>query len=222
MFEPIDLEVFQQRTGITRHEFDVPWQSVEKIVSLRDIVQVARLYAMEERYLGKLIRNACLEGDPTEKPYSKCEIRMERKDPHGLVIGQTFVERSKYQSLLESFSDKFNGFLVTKGVAKCTAYIVMGRVADGSFAIAHYIPPIIEENNGQDVVLDGIHRNFLVKSVGTTLETIVLSGVKIPFPCDLQTWAAIRIVDAKPPREERFVNLRREFFRDIKTTGIDG
>lgn len=72
------------------------------------------------------------------------------------------------------------------------------------------------------ISLDGTHRCFLIKSIGTTIETVVIRGVTAPFPCDPQPWSRVRQVDAKPPRPERFVDLRPEFFRDVKHIGIDG
>ena len=39
----------------------------------------------------------------------------------------------------------------------------------------------------------------------------------LPFPADLQSWKTIQLVDAKPPREERFFNLKPELFRDLTT-----
>ena len=223
MFLHIDMEIFEDRVGISRKQLVHFWDHAKKVVSLRDIVRVESVQVKPLDYLRRLLVATCLEGDAAEHPYKNCEIRLVRMDPASLVVGQTFVERGKYQSLLEGFSDIFDGYCVTRGVAKCNALIVLGRDADGVLAIAHYVPPIVEESGDFHFrLLDGVHRNFIVMAVGTTIETIVLCGVKVPFPCQLLRWQSLRLVDQKPPREERFSHLRPELFRDVKFAGIDG
>lgn len=222
MFQPIDLDIFEARTGIGKSDFADAWTSAHSIVSLRDVVSVVKMQAMSRAYLGRLIRNIGMTGMPNEKPYESCEIQLVRMDPESLLIGQTFVERPKYQALLERFSGLFSDFSVTRGIAKCTAYIVLGRLRDGSLGIAHYIPPIVEDNRGQLLLMDGIHRNFLVRAVGTTIEAVVVRGVSVPFPCEPQPWSVIGVVEQKPPTDKRFFGLKPELFRDVKSIGIDG
>lgn len=220
MFTIIPFSDFQERTGIKKagltHNGDV-----EQIISLRQMVTIKNVQVMPFNYLARLLKNAILQGTE-ERPYKNCEITTARMDPNSLQIGQTFVQRDKYREFLEDFQDVFKNFCVTKGVAKCTALITFGETKEGIPSIAHYLPPIVEENNGELCLLDGIHRNFLVKMVGTTLETIIIRKVKHPFPCELQTWSSVKIVDEKPPKEKRFFNLRPELFRDLKIIGING
>ncbi len=221
MFKPISLEEFIKRTGTEPH-FTV---TAQKIVSLRDIQPntITAVQVMPRRYLEGMIRNIVLEGNEQYKPYQNCEISLVRMDPHDLQIGQTFVERKKYQSLLENFGTLLDDkFCVTRGTAKCNALIVFGKIKDGTDAIAHYVPPIIEVSNGIQFLLDGIHRNFLVMRIGTTIESILLKGVSLPLPCEARSWQTIRVVDEKPPRNERFYNLKPELFRNLKHAGIDG
>jgi hypothetical protein len=144
-------------------------------------------------------------------------------DPHDLVIGQTFVERGKYQALLEVFPSLFDGaFCVSRGSAKCNALIVFGQTRTGVPAVAHYLPPFVESSNTSRFLVDGIHRNFLVMRVGTTIESIVIKGVTEPLPCDAVSWGTIKSVDTKPPRGERFHNLEPARFRNLKFVGVDG
>jgi len=175
-------------------------------------------------YLKQLLASVYLEGSPMERPYEKCTITTSRMDPINVAIGQTFIERPKYQAFLENFQESFLDFCVTKGIAKCTALIALGETEDGLLAVAHYLPPIIEKNsvNHELCLLDGMHRNFLVKTVGTTLESIIIEGVQTEFPCELHTWESVSVVQEKPPREKRFFNLKSHLFRDLKAIGIDG
>ena len=224
MFQPIPLEAFETRTGIRRNEWGAGWGAAREIISLRDMIKIVAVAVMPLDYLRRLLESVTLQGNPNEKPYRGCALRRVRMDPDNVLVGQTFVERSKYQAFLEDFQDAFADFCVTKGVAKCTALIALGERVSGSLAVAHYIPPIVEEHQNHErlCLVDGIHRNFLVKMIGTTLETIIVEGVKTPFPCDLHKWNAVQPVAAKPPLEKRFFNLRPELFRDLKAIGIDG
>ncbi len=221
-FTPITLDEFQERTGISRKELASVREDAVSVVSLRDIARAESVQAMPREYLEQLIANVTLAGDTTRKPYERLDIQMLRMDPGGLRVAQTFVERPKYRGIVENVSDLFAGFCVSRGVAKRTASIVRGRTADGTSVIAHYLPPIVEEQGGKFFLLDGTHRCFLIKAIGTTIETITVRGITAPFPCVEQEWSSLRIVDVKPPIAERFVDLRPELFRDLKFVGIDG
>lgn len=220
MFEPIPFDEFRARSGISKSDFLRGWDSVEVITSLREMVIVQSVQVMPFEYLKQLLTRVPLNGEGNHQVYCGCEIHTARVDPSSLIIGQTFVERAKYQSFLEKFQDAFAGFCVTRGVAKCTALIAFGLTHEGRPAIAHYLPPIVEIHN-EWCLLDGIHRNFLVKTVGTTLESIFVRNVTAPFPCGLQEWGKISIVSEKPPRDKRFVNLQPQLFRNLKYIGID-
>lgn len=222
MFTPIPLDDFAARTGIRARALADAWHGAERLVSLRDIATVTALQAMPIAYLEALLRNVTIAGDPNVRPYAACRIDQLRMDPQSLAVGQTFIERGKYRALLEEFPALFAGFSVTRGPAKCTAYVVAGVAKDGSPVIAHYLPPIIEEHGNALVLLDGVHRNFLIGSVGTTIETLVLRGVATPFPADTRGWDAVMPVDEKPPKDQRYFNLRPDLFRDLKHIGIDG
>ncbi|MBU0625608.1 hypothetical protein KKF05_04660 [Patescibacteria group bacterium] len=222
MFNPVNLNEFEQRTGIQRSEFLAHWTEADRFVSLRDLNQVLSIQAMPKPYLCRLLESVTLRGDPTAHPFAGCKIQTMRIDPSSLMVGQTFVERANYGSLIENFRSLFDGFCLTKGFAKLTAQIVLGRTADGSIALAHYLPPIIEQHDTRLLLMDGMHRNFIVLSAGTTIEAIKIHDARHPFPCSPQRWDAVRPVDVKPPKNERFFDLQPELFRDLKSVGIDG
>ncbi len=221
MFEPIGLEDFEGRTGIVPN-FTA---RATKIVSLRDLTHglITSIQVMPKDYLDQLLRSVTLEGNKECRPFAECEISLARMDPNELVVGQTFIQRGKYQGLLEDFGNLLDAsFCVTRGTAKRNAMIVYGQTRNGEEALAHYIPPIIEVTNGAQFLLDGVHRNFLVKQIGTNIESVLLKGVKAPLPCETGCWSDIKIVDTKPPREQRYYNLQPDLFRNLKWIGIDG
>lgn len=219
MLSHLSFNNFTNRTGISQSDLFRGWQEATGIVSLRQL-EVEDLRVMPTAYLKQILQSVTLNGTDTQ-PYLDCEIETGRIDPSLLRIAQTFVERPKYQAMLEKFSALFRNFCVTKGVAKCTALIAYGRTSDGKYAVSHYLPPIVERHQ-EMLLLDGIHRNFLVMTVGTTLESIVIHGVKADFPCTPQRWSKITISEQKPPREERFFNLQPSLFRNLEGVGIDG
>lgn len=222
MFEKIAFSTFRDRTGIDLSRLSHAWADVRSVVSLRDATTIESLQVMPREYLGRLLDSVCLQGDPAKKVYVGSTFRTVHVDPNHLMIGQSFVERGKYQAFLESFEHVFDGFCTSRGVAKCTALIALCRLADGSRAIAHYVPPIIEEHGGKLCLVDGIHRNFLVRTIGATIEAVVVQGVTCPLPYDPQSWERVQVVAEKPAKDKRFFNLQPELFRDLKFTGIDG
>jgi len=223
MFEHVSIKDFEKRTGISSGDLYGEHTNADKIVSLRQMQIVDDLRAMPLEYLKQLLRSVTLNGSIDKKPYYGCNIYTARVDPNTVRIGQTFVQRTKYQDFLEKFQDAFSKFCVTKGIAKCTALIAFGKTEDGSRAIAHYIPPIVETHSGIGwLLLDGVHRNFLVKTVGTTLETVIIEHPNFDFPCKPQSWEKVNIVSEKPSKDKRFFNLNPVLFRNIKSVGIDG
>lgn len=223
MFEPIPIEIFEKRVGkscITGGDFTNGWGNADKIVSLRQVKKVVNIQSMHRDYLRLLLLNVRTQNG--DEVYKDCNFETMRIDPVSLRIGQTFIERPKYRSFIEGFDDVFKDFHITNGIAKLTAMILLCELEDGSYGIAHYLPPIIEKNSGVLCLLDGVHRNFLVKQVGTTLEAIVISGVSVDFPSSLHGWGDVGVVDEKPPPDERFTDLREDLFRNLKVIGIDG
>lgn len=181
------------------------------------------IQAMPRHYLEGVIRSTTLAGNENSRPYKECEIKIVSTDPSDLLIGQTFVQRGKYQTLLENFSNHIDSHAcVPRGIAKKHAMIIFGQTHDGTRVVAHYVPPIIEENNGRRILLDGNHRNYLVMQVGTTIISVVVKGVQAPPPFDPRPWSGITAVDYKPNPAQRFHNLQPDLYRDLKNVGVDG
>lgn len=222
MFKPIRLQEFLERSGVSLDNYGFETAKIKHIISLRDMSEIQVIFPMERRYLEKILfKIQITEGD--KKVYQGCEIKLVRMDPYSLKVGQTFVQRNKYVSILENFKNIFEKFTVSRGLAKLTSMIVIGKDREGNTALAHYLPPIIEMHNSELILMDGIHRNFIGLSLGTTLESIVIENVQIPFPCSARKWDEIKVVETKPEDiKDRFFDLKKDLFRDLKNIGIDG
>jgi hypothetical protein len=225
MFQPVDVDYLRRKAGIdVQKELAVNVGEIKFVVSLRDIIEAQAIHMMSVSYLHRLLKGVTLVGDETERPYANCEIEIGELNPATFGIGQTFVQRDKYQSMIEGCFDTVFRQFAMGGISRFLPMVVTGRTVVGELAIAHYIPPIVEVNgDGRNLhLLDGIHRNFIIKGAGTIVKAILVRGVKIPFPCRTTDWNNIKVVNEKPPKSERFLDLRPELFRDLKAIGIDG
>ncbi len=224
MFEPFPVEVFVERTGIIpAQDLAHAWGSVRVIASLRQLEEIDAIQLMTVDYLNKMLGRVVLAGGNRARVYEGCRFHQMAISPRAAKIGQRFIERKKYQALIENFGAVLGRFSVAGGPANIGAFVAYGRLKDGTKAIAHYIPPIVEMNGGSTwALLDGLHRNFIMERMGSTIPVIAVEGIREPFPCALHGWDEIRPVDEKPPAAERFFDLRPELFRDLKLVGIDG
>ena len=221
--QPIEFEEFLGRTGMTRKTFNFVSRGLKKVVALRDLIHTESVVAMPNDYLTRLLQNVRLVGEEKVWVFKNSPIHCLRTDPSSLFLGQKFVYRKNYISLLENFGDIFQGFCVPRGIAKLTALIVFGKDSNGDYVLAHYLPPIIEIHDGRPILIDGVHRNFIVLNSGTTIESIVIEKADQPFPCSPQPWNEIKVSDQKPEKpEDRFFDLNPALFRDLKSIGIDG
>lgn len=83
-------------------------------------------------------------------------------------------------------------------------------------------PPLAEEILNGVVLFDGIHRNYLCGSIGSTLNTVHISEVDEDLPFSILRWKDAILCNTKPPISERYQGLKKEFFRDLSYVGIDG
>lgn len=224
MFEPIGIEDFKRRTEITgAGELVHPWEHVSRVVSLRSLEKILAIQLMSSIYLEKLLSHVVVEGGNRSRLYEGCKIHIMQANPGVANIGQTFVERRKCRDILENFGGIVDQFATPSGALNIGAFIALGRTKDGETVIAHYLPPIAEMNGETTWKwLDGIHRGWLNRQIGSPIPIIAIEGVKIPFPCAVHPWKDVRPVDEKPPKEERFFDLKPELFRNLKYVGIDG
>lgn len=223
MLTPLPTEVFLQRTGICIRDLEHAWGSARLVVSLRELDSIQAVQLMSRAYRNKLLGSVLLAGDKCSRVYEGCKFETAEVSPRVAKIGQRFVQRGKYQALLEAFNVALRAYGVDAGVARMGAFIAVGKLKDGTQAVAQYLPPIMEMNGGSKwALLDGIHRNFIVDAAGGTISVITVEGVREPFPCQLHSWEEIRVVEEKPSKEERYFGLNERLFRNLEGVGIDG
>ena len=222
--KPLEFNDFLRKTQFSVQDLCFPsFDNIKYVIGLREMREIISVNAMSKKYLSSLLSKIGTAGSFDEKVYENATINFLRIDPHALRLGQKFVYRKNYMSILENFSNIFDAFHVSQGISKLTALIVLGKDNNKNSVMAHYIPPIVEIHNGHLLLMDGVHRNFIVKNSGTTIESIVISNVNVPFPCTTHKWPQIKIATEKPEDiNDRYFDLRQELFRDLKSIGIDG
>jgi hypothetical protein len=198
--------------------------SIRKIMPLRNMVEISSIVPLRKDFLEKIIRGINT-ADKILKPFEFSKIKLVKADPNQLKIGQKFVYRENYQNLLEEMPRIFDKFLLSAGFCDLGALMIFGFDARQSYCLAYYIPPIIEKHEKEMVIMDGIHRNFINKQMGHTLNAILIEDVTVPFPCSLHAWDEIQIMSLKDkPKDinKRYFDLNAKLFRDLKYLGIDG
>lgn len=219
------------------YRFEIPLERIEEtlkysingdlsgydlVIAPRDLICVSNITFMTEKVLEGLIRNIPLRNEQEKVfPYANSEIRVFGREPKGLDLGQTFVSKRKILDIMENLQrGLFEGFVT--GFSKMPPVIIYGEDRERRKAIAFYLPPFVEIHGDYAVLIDGIHRNSICHSAGTTMNSIHISKIGAPLPFDPIPWKQVKFVDEKPPIEERYVNLRKEYFRDLTAIGIDG
>lgn len=222
--KPVLMEDFLRKTGFSLNDLcNIDPSRIKHVIGLREMKEIISMNAMSRGYLNHLLARIGTANSFDKKVYENAKISFARIDPYSLRLGQKFVYRKNYIAIMENFPNLFGDFHVSRGISKLTAFIIIGKDKDGSIALAHYLPPIIEIHDGRLVLLDGVHRNFIVKNSGTTIEAIIIKNINVPFPCAPQKWREVKVIDNKPEKiEDRYFELKPELFRDLKSIGIDG
>lgn len=225
----IDSEEYLKRLGLNRKDFEKQLklprtEEITKIIPLREIREVHSVIPINSELLLYLVKKIqTLDG---QRPFENSSIRQVVVNSNQLKIGQKYVYRENYQQLLENISDIFRNFLGEwGGLGNLGAYFVFGLNKDGCYSMACYIPPIIEVHNSKPLIMDGIHRNYIGRQTGLTINALIVKNVEVPFPCSVKNWNRIRIVplNEKPQKlEDRYFDLQKNLFRDLKYLGIDG
>ena len=198
-------------------------KDVSHIIPLRFLETVEAMVPMSHEMLRYFVSRIKTLGG--EAPFHDSSLRLFKIDANHLKIGQRYVYRENYQSLLETHSSLFGKFVISCGISDLGAYFVLGKGKDGLPALACYTPPFIEQHNHHIVIMDGIHRNYITKQLGATITAILIGDVAVPFPCGMRGWEEIKVISVdQKPREisERYFELNKSLFRDLKYLGIDG
>ena len=196
---------------------------VARIIPLRHMGRVKAVVPVSKDLLGCVIsKMTTLSG---ELVFPNSSVQLCKIDPSHLMVGQRFVYRENYQNLLEELPHLLGDFLISTGINDIGAYFIFGLDKDGLESMACYLPPLVENQTGGLVVMDGIHRSYITKQLGATMNAILITDVAIPFPCGTHPWSDVRVVSLEDkPQDiyERYFDLNKSLFRDLKYLGIDG
>jgi len=210
----------EKRTGI---DLNGRFRDYSMVVPFRDMGQVDHLAFMTEEGIDKLIRAIPLRGDKRIKPYEDSQIELYCREPKGILLSQRFVLESKLLNLMSSFCDAnlFRGF-ITKGISDMPPAIIYGRDTEDEKVLSLYLPPIVEQRSEGDVLLDGTHRCYICRSVGSSAYMIHVKGVPASYPTTPVTWDECQLYSEKPDTSVRYKGLNKNLFRDLNYVGIDG
>jgi hypothetical protein len=188
---------------------------VNEIVPFKELgqpIKEGRVKILEVpfNYIEDIIRN--FTGLNGEKPYKDAYIELietKQIEVANLYSYQTFVQR-----------DKLNKIKELKFPAKPSLIIYEDKAS-------LYLPPLIDDYskviNNFKIVRDGTHRMFCHYLECKEIPYIIKAKTNylfVPsFPVPLYK---LKIVDKKPPLNERYINLKKEYWIDLKKSGIDG
>lgn len=227
----IDKQDFLKRLGCSEGEFQKHLRlpdikSIKRIIPLRHLERVESIAAMRKEMLVCFIsRMTTLNAKRPFRNTGAENIEIRKIDPNQLKIGQRFVYRENYQNLLENLPNLFGKWVISTGLSDLGAYFAFGSDRDGMESLACYIPPIVEQHGPDLVIMDGIHRNYITKQLGATMNAIIVRNVSVPFPCGIKSWKNIKVISlADKPKNinDRYFSLNKGLFRDLKHLGIDG
>ena len=225
----IDSKEYLARLGLDmdgfKKELKLPKaDEVNKIIPLRDMTAVQSIIQINSELLLHLIKRVkTLDG---QFPFKYSTIHQEVVNPNQLKIGQKYVYRENYSKILESMTEIFRSHTGEwEGLGNLGAYFVFGFNGEGTYSMACYIPPIIEIHGSKPLIMDGIHRNYIARPFRVTINALIIKNIDIPFPCSPKNWSEIQVislVDKPKNLEDRYFDLKKNLFRDIKYLGIDG
>ena len=227
----IDSKEYLERLGLNKEDFEKQLkfpkiENIRKIVPLREMREVRSIVPIDNDLLSYLIRKIrTLDG---QLPFKNSTIRQVVTNPRQLKIGQRYVYRENYQALMENgVSDLFKNFLGEwAGLGNLLAYFVFGLDKEDDYSMACYMPPIIEIHGSKPLIMDGIHRNYICRQSGLpTINALKVKNVEVPFPCSVRNWREIKVIsleDKPKTLEDRYFDLNKNLFRDLKYLGIDG
>jgi len=225
----IDSREYLARLGLDRDDFKKQLklpriEDIEKIIPLKSIELVQSVIPINSDMLLYLIRRIkTLDG---QLPFQNSRIHQVIFNPNQLKIGQKYVYRENYQNLLENVSGIFHKFLGEwGGLGNLGAYFVFGLDAESRYSMACYLPPVIEIHESKPLIMDGIHRNYIGRQTGLTINALTVKNIGVSFPCSPKKWSAIKVIplNDKPKNlEDRYFDLNKGLFRDLKYLGIDG
>ncbi|MCH8146433.1 MAG: hypothetical protein IH987_00345, partial [Planctomycetes bacterium] len=124
-FEAVAVADFEERTGIELTS--IPGCNLaEHVVSPREIRTVSDILVMPDWYRDALLGSVSLVADPEQQPYREHETHLHMVDPSTVVLGQKYVYRENYTSIVEGFRDTLKGFGIARGFTRFIACLIVG------------------------------------------------------------------------------------------------
>jgi len=197
------------------------FKDYNKIVSSRDIVNLHEVSFLTEGVLTDLIQNIPLRNS-SHLPYRNSKIEVYRSEPKSYTIGQSFIDSRKILSLMGNLENNLLNSFFCKGISQLLPLKLYGINKNGEKVISLLIPPIIEHHDEKGVLIDGMHRSYICNCSGSSINGVHIYDIDAPLPFSPINWKHVKMVDIKPPKEERYKELKIEFFRDLGSVGIDG
>src|SRR3989344_3864690 len=224
----IGKDEFFRRLNLTERDFEarlslLDIKTVTRIVPLRSLTHIESVVPLSQALLFEIISK--IKTVDGKLPFKNSEVSLCRIDPRNLKIGQKFAYRENYQGLLETLPNILETSAVAGSFGDLGAYLFAGMDEEKKYAMAFYLPPMIEQHESNLVIMDGIHRNYLTKQMGSTIIAVIVKNVNVEFPCGRRNWQELTIIDlAQKPSDinERYFDLKKNLFRDLKFLGIDG
>ena len=225
---PIDKDEFLKRLAYSQEDFKTQLrlpdpEKIKRVISLRSMKKVEAVSPISKEMAFHLISQMrTMNG---HYPFRNANIRLTKFDPNSLKVGQRFAYRENITNMLEDLPAFFKDFMIPSEVSALGAYFVFGEDTDSVPAMACYLPPIIERHGKNAVIMDGIHRNYIAKQFWPSINVIFVENISIPFPCGMREWDELRVISlSQKPADinDRYFDLTKELFRDLKYLGIDG
>ncbi len=223
----IEKREFFKRLHCSEEEFErqlLPEvKQVRHVVPLRMLTHIESIVPIKLSMLKRITSKiTTIDG---QHPFEHVVPVLRKIDPRELRIGQKYVYRENYQDLLENLSGLFDSFAIHGSITNLEPHFAFGFDRDQVPSLAFYLPPIIEQHGNEFVIMDGIHRDYVVKQLGGTIDAIILRNPSVAFPCGMRPWSDIRVIGIadKPERiKDRYFELNENLFRNLKYLGIDG
>jgi len=225
---PIEKRDFLTRLGCNEQDFQKQLRlpdlgKIERVISLRSMQSVEAISPISKELCLNIVSH--MQTMNGHYPFKKSSIKLTKFDPNNIKVGQRFAYRENLTGILENLPAFFKNFMTPSGVSELGAYFIFGKDADGTPSLACYMPPIVERHGKHIVIMDGIHRNYIAMQFGVSLNGIFVENISIPFPCGMREWSELRVISLteKPKNlNDRYFDLTKELFRDLKYLGIDG
>jgi hypothetical protein len=159
---------------------------------------------LSEDYTLATVRSVALQSDPTKFPYRAAQISFREYDPNVLFPTAFYVLEENlartellYRTLLSEGVD----ILHLKGMLR---YEFEGRehiIAPP--LVEHYVERVGPSQGSVDVVVDGLHRVFLARSLRVSVIAVTVAGATEPLVPLPVGWEEVRTVIEMPSSDSK-------------------